>query len=139
MNHSPTKHLCNLVPAPYLHKFSAVVQILHFFGAIWKTLLSIYRSFSIKIKKIMQKKHLLMVLFGMNLLGNISTKSLKKSTIFKARLSLLIQISLRWRYLTVGLYNWNHEFKPRFSIKPKFYGWFEKSKLGFELLMFYYV
>ena len=30
---TPTKHICFLVPAPYLHKFSAVVQIVNFFVA----------------------------------------------------------------------------------------------------------
>jgi hypothetical protein len=29
------------VPSPYLHKFSAVVQIMHYFGAIWENLHSI--------------------------------------------------------------------------------------------------
>ena len=33
--HFPTKHLCILVSAPYFHHFSAVMQIMSFFGAIW--------------------------------------------------------------------------------------------------------
>ena len=37
--HSPTKHMCILVPAHffanYLHKFSEVVQIMHCIDAVW--------------------------------------------------------------------------------------------------------
>ena len=34
--HFPTKHLCILVPAPYLHQFSAVSQMIHFFSTLWE-------------------------------------------------------------------------------------------------------
>ena len=44
----PTKILCILVPAPYLHQFFALVLIIHFFGAIWDTFALVWCSFSIK-------------------------------------------------------------------------------------------
>jgi hypothetical protein len=53
--------------------------------------LQIYIKFGadllLKFLKIMQKQHLLMVLFGTNLVSNISTKALK-SIILNARLAL---------------------------------------------------
>ena len=49
--------------APYLHKFTAVVQIMHFFSAIWELMLEL---------------HFLVVLFGTNIVTNISFKASKK-------------------------------------------------------------
>ena len=50
--------------APYLHKFSAVVQIVHFLGAIWE-------KFGF---------NLVLLLVGSNLVSNISTKASKTAS-----------------------------------------------------------
>ena len=49
----------------YLHHFSAVVQIIHFYGAIWD-------EFALNLVLIMQKQHLLTVLFWTSFVSNIN-------------------------------------------------------------------
>jgi hypothetical protein len=62
--------------APYLHKFSEVLQILQFFGAFLEQICIIFGTNSASnFKKLMQKQHLLMVIFGTNLVSIISTKA----------------------------------------------------------------
>ena len=41
---------------PYLYQFTAVVQIMHFFGAIWKIYIKFGNNLALKLKKIVQKR-----------------------------------------------------------------------------------
>ena len=63
--------------APYLHQFSAGLQIIHYFGFVWfKFALNFGLILTSELKKnMMQKQHLLMVLLGTDLVSNISTKA----------------------------------------------------------------
>ena len=55
---TPTKDLRILVPAPFWHQFPAVVQWGEF------TIYLLLINLALKLKKSMQKQHLLVVLFG---------------------------------------------------------------------------
>jgi hypothetical protein len=84
----PIKNLCptgRIWYAPPLHLFGTLFALIFCIDAnyafFWHYLGSILCLFSIKNFKIMQKQHLLMVLFRTNLLSNISTKVLKKQHI----------------------------------------------------------
>ena len=68
--------------APYLQQFSIMVPIIKFIGAIGTNMHYISANLALKFKNIMQKQHLLMVLFGTNLVSNISTKASKKVPYF---------------------------------------------------------
>ena len=70
--------------APYLHQFITVVLIMYFFGAIWEKFAAKLAS---NFKRLKKKQHFLMVLFGTNLVSNISTRSSKGIT-FDAQLAL---------------------------------------------------
>ena len=77
-------HKKNRSLSPYLHHFIAVVQIILFFGAIWDKFAAKLAS---NFKRLKKKQHFLMVLFGTNLVSNISTRSSKGIT-FDAQLAL---------------------------------------------------
>ena len=63
--------------AHYLHKFSAVLQIMHFlvlFGTI-----KVGANLAWNFLKVMLRLHLLVVIFATNLVSNISTKASNKA------------------------------------------------------------
>ena len=72
--------------APYLHQYSAVMQIMDFFGAMW---------FTIEIIKLMQNQLILMVLFETNLVINIR-QNIKKAHIYHHISTILMQIKCRF-------------------------------------------
>ena len=75
---TPTKLYYSTFIAPYLHFFIGAENAL--FGVISDKFELLSVQFSIIIKKFMQELHKLKVLYGNNLMSNISTKESKKHT-----------------------------------------------------------
>ena len=69
------------MPETFWHLFasiSVVMLILHLFVLVKKICIRVGANLESKLKKFMQKQHLLMVLFGTNLVSNISIKASKR-------------------------------------------------------------
>ena len=65
--------------AVYLHQFSAVVQNYpHFWCHLGQICIKFSAYLASKLKQIMQKQHVLKVIFGTNLVSNISTIGTQK-------------------------------------------------------------